>query len=211
VDVKQLNISKIQNGVFYCPDHQFYTYDIQYCYEDDVWHFVNYNVCMEMFKTCGFQYAIPLAVGLFNDVISYNPVFQTMIPRMFGLPEVDGNMAEGVVIKPIESINLPNGSRVIFKNKNNKFSETNDAIEIVINDVPEHIQQIQHDMLTMVTFNRLDNVISKIGNIDQSQSSKLIGLLAKDVIEEFNKIHEDQLASLEKNDKALVTQYFNKN
>jgi Rnl2 family RNA ligase len=208
--VTQLRLSRVQKGVFYCPDYRFFAYDIRYFDKvDDSWKFVNYDICMEMFKECDFWYAEPLMDGMFNDVIKYDPVFQTLIPRLFGLPEIDKNFAEGVVIKPVEPLHFPNGSRVIFKNKNDAFSETLTKKEgkpiIDVKDMPLELQEISEDMMLMITSNRLDNVISKIGAVTKKDEGRLIGLLSKDVLEEFEKIHEERWGSFVKNDQKLVT------
>lgn len=208
--VEQFNISRVQKGVYYCPNYEFYAYDIKYCDAIGKWKYINYDVCMNIFKTLGFWYAKPLTSGMFNDIVNYDPTFQTTIPDMFGLPRIDNNIAEGVVIKPIEPMYLPNGSRVIFKNKTEKFNETlkdtpKKFKKIFIDDVPADIKEVLNDMVLMVTDNRLNNVISKIGQVNPKDKGKLIGLLARDVLKEFEKIYNDKLTSIDKQDRKIIT------
>ena len=205
-DVKQLDVSRIQKGIYYCPDHKFYAYDIKYCDKNDKWQYINYDICMDIFFELKFFYAVPLKRGAFKDVIGFDPTFQTTLPDKFGLPPIKGNIAEGVVLKPVEPLYLPTGSRVIFKNKTTKFSETKikTTRTFVLKDLPPQVQEVQDGMFPMITLNRLYNVISKIGEVTEKDMGKLIGLLSRDVLEEYKKVYGDKLEDLKK-DRKMVT------
>ncbi len=202
-DVKQLDLTKVQQGVYYSPDYQFYAYDIRYC-SLDIWSYINYDICMEIFSELKFLYAKPLARGPFKDVVSFDPTFQTTIPDILGLPLIENNIAEGIVLKPVISMNLPNGSRIIFKNKTEKFNETK-KIKTVLEDIPPEVQEVQDEILQMITMNRLNNVISKIGEVTEKDMGKLIGLLSRDVLDEYQKIYGDKLAELKRKYRKVVT------
>jgi len=203
-DVKQLDLTKVQQGVYYSPDYQFYTYDIRYC-SSDIWHYINYDICMEIFSELKFLYAKPLARGPLKDVIGFDPTFQTTIPDILGLPSIENNIAEGVVLKPVIPMNLPNGSRVIFKNKTEKFNETRKIKTSVLEDIPPEVQEVQDEILQMITMNRLNNVISKIGEVTEKDMGKLIGLLSRDVLDEYQKIYGDKLTELKRKYRKVVT------
>ena len=66
-------------------------------------------------------YAKPLFSGSFKDALEYQNDFQTTIPGILGLPEIEDNIAEGVVIKPENAMFFHDGSRLILKNKNAKI------------------------------------------------------------------------------------------
>jgi Uma2 family endonuclease len=60
-------------------------------------------------------------------------------------------------------------------------------------------------MLDMITPNRLDSVISKIGQVTKKDFGKLIAGLAEDVIETYNRENGLKYINLEKNEKKLIT------
>ncbi len=210
---KGKGVSRVQKGVNYCPDYRFYVYDIKYCTIDnpDKWVFLDYDICLDLFQECGFSlYAKPLKIGPFEEVVNYDPLFQTLIPGQLGYPEIDNNYAEGVVIKPMQSINLPTGSRVIFKSKNDKFCETQKSKKtwknISLPEVKEEIREIQSQMLDMVTENRLASVISKEGEFtSMKQIGKFIGLLSRDVLEEYEREFGHTFNDIDKPSQKLVT------
>jgi Rnl2 family RNA ligase len=98
-NVQNFDIPRVQKGVEYCPGYELFVYDIKW-FDGKKWTFIDYDICCELFKQNGFYYATPLARGIFNEVVNYNPCFQSLIPSLFGLPPLDKNYAEGVVIKP---------------------------------------------------------------------------------------------------------------
>lgn len=46
-----------------------------------------------------------------------------MIPEILGLPKLEKNLIEGMVIRPNRSVRNKNGDRVIIKKKNQDFLE----------------------------------------------------------------------------------------
>ena len=76
-----------------------------------------------------FIYAKTLFKGSLSDCLAYPNAFKTTIPGEYNLPELDGNTCEGVVIRPAQPHFLRNGSRVIIKNKNEKWAENNNYID----------------------------------------------------------------------------------
>jgi len=62
-----------------------------------------------------------------------------------------------------------------------------------------------------VTENRLNNVVSKIGEISvPHDTGKLIGLLSKDVLDDFLKENSGKYAALEKSEQKIVNHHINK-
>lgn len=122
--------------------------------------------------------------GKLQELLKFNvSKFQTTIPDMFSLPELKNNIAEGIVIKPVVTKYLNNNQRVILKIKNNKFGEVKKYI------LPKTIDNIAVKYTTIlsnyITENRLRNVMSKMISITPKNFNRLIGLLAKDALEEF--------------------------
>ena len=70
-----------------------------------------------LFSDAGLLYAWNRFIAPLNDCLAYPHVFPTAIPGELGLPPIDGNLCEGIVLKPLIPIYLPDGSRVAVKVK----------------------------------------------------------------------------------------------
>lgn len=197
---------KIQGAVQYCPEYAFYAYDISL--KDG--SYLDYNTCIPLFEEFGFFYAKPLFRGTLEECASHPIEFSSTIHRLFGLPPIEGNYAEGIVIKPVQDLRLRDGSRVIFKNKNARFSETYRPNEIkknvVIPAVSYPAREIYKHMLCMVTPNRFRSVLSKEGpwNSDPKRSGRFKGLLARDVLSTYARENDVGLESLSKTEQQII-------
>lgn len=117
----------VQHGIYYCPSNDFYAFDILLNHEK----YLNNLTASQLFEKFEFIYAKTLYTGVLKDCMNYKNEFKTTIPKEYGLPELEGNICEGVVIRPIEPSYLKNGSRIIVKNKNEKWAENNNYIDKV--------------------------------------------------------------------------------
>lgn len=64
-----------------------------------------------------FFYAKPLFIGTLQEVLKFPNTFETTLPKLFGHPSNQKNIAEGLVLKPIKNVCLSCGKRLILKNK----------------------------------------------------------------------------------------------
>lgn len=204
---KSKDAKKVQDGVYYSPDNFFYMFDIKVDGQ-----LVDHDEFTELAEQGGVTYAKELFRGSFNDCLEYpNDGVSTIPERDFGLPPIDGNIMEGVVIKPTKPLFLPDGSRVILKNKNNKFSEVDKEkkvkAEVKLSDTE---QELLSEFMSLITENRLKNVISKEGEFTTKDFGKLLGLLVHDAYMDFCKDHSDALESLEKPRRKLIQKVINK-
>lgn len=209
--VKARDVSPIQSGVYYSPKYEFYAYDIL-CFYKDVLIFVNYDKSIEIFKKVGLLYAEPIARGTFKELCGMSNVFPSRISTCLGLPEIDNNDAEGLVIKPINDIRLENGSRVILKSKNNKFCETNDIRKSKKprTSLESKLDENVLDCLdSMTTENRLNNVISKIGPVTKADFGRLMKDLNLDILEEFKDEYKTIYDTLNKETFPIAKKYLN--
>lgn len=206
------NVQKIQSGVFYNPDIDFYVYDI--CVNGS---FLSVDRCNELFAKNSFFYAKTLFRGAFEEALKYPNEFLTTIPFWLDLPEMDDpiapNICEGVVIKPISTKYLPNGSRIILKNKNEKWSEkkqntSQNASKTEI-QLSENGKVLFDELLSLITENRLKNVISKIGKIENKDFGKMMGLLSLDAYEDFCKSFLIPFEELEKEEQKKIKKQMN--
>lgn len=203
-DVKtSKKVSPIQKGVYYCPWIDFYAFDI-FCQHQGYLH---YDVCIDFFESSGLFYAKPLLINTLKEVLTFSPEFQSTIPSLLGLPRIENNIAEGVVIKRMKC------SRPIIKNKSHKFTETVGGA--AFGDALSHARDIMQGkdiagdnssaredfkIAKYVCKNRLESVISKLGNV--YVPAQLVGLLAKDAMTDFCK-DELELKGLPTTDPSL--------
>ena len=113
-------IRKIQKGVWYHPDINFYAFDIYIKVEGQDGAFLNYDDAIKLFTKNKLFHARILAKGTFNECEKYSNEFQTKIPDWLGLPRLEDNICEGIVLKPIIARYDEDGERIIFKSKNIK-------------------------------------------------------------------------------------------
>lgn len=176
----------IQKGIFYCPEHKFYAFDIRV---DG--NYLNYDDAVKAFETVGLFYAKPLFRGTLDEVLAWSEQHKsdiTTIPGYFNLPPIKDNRREGNVLRPVEFAQLFKGSTLILKDKNPAFSER--APKKVVKEAPpisSELEEALNDALRYVTPQRYDNVVSKIGEVSSKDIGKLIGLISKDALEDFAK------------------------
>ena len=106
----------VQKGVWYAPGHDFYAFDI-YVFTKGGGFFLPVLEANRLFSTVGLIYAWNRFIGLLDDCLSYPHVFPTSIPVDLDIPPIEDNLCEGIVIKPLDPIILPDGSRVAIKVK----------------------------------------------------------------------------------------------
>jgi len=178
----------IQKGINYCPYHEFFAFDIK---ADG--QFLNYDEAIKLFDKVGLIYGRILFRGTLNNVLKWSGEHKsdiTTIPFYFGLSDLLENKREGHVLKPVEPKYFSNGSRIMLKDKNQTFSEKQAFPKEKINvDYDQALEKIITTALEYVTPQRYDNVVSKIGNVDEKDIGKLVGLLSKDAIEDYLKEH----------------------
>lgn len=183
-DVEKYSEKCIQKGIYYSPKTEFYAFDL---YLDD---YVNYDTATELFLKHNLLHAKSLFRGNPADCLAQSNVFEEPIPSWLGYPKIENNFSEGLVIKPIENHYFGNGSRVILKNKNDKFSEiakgprppknVNSALD------PES-ESIYDFLSAYISENRLRNVLSKIGQVTNKDFGKISGLLVQDILSDGEK------------------------
>jgi Rnl2 family RNA ligase len=205
-DVEKVNgVSRVQKEVLYAPDTEFMAFDIKV---NDTF------IDMDNFITLCEELDIPhlpiLLTGTLAEALEYNNEYQTTVPKMLGLPEIPDNICEGNVIKPVKTAYFGNGSRIVVKNKNAKFSEKSGqkGTPTPKDPLPKHILDMMARGNEYVCENRLRNVLSHIGEVKQNEFGKILGLMGKDVIEDFIK-DVPEFLELEKKERKEVQRFLN--
>lgn len=209
------SVKLVQPGIYYCPQNDFFAFDI--CLDGE--KYLDTETTSQLFETGGFVYARSLFKGTFSDCLAFPNEFKTTIPNQYGLPELQGNLCEGTVIRPVQPLFLRTGSRVLIKNKNEKWAENNNFIDKTIlrallhngDALSEEAQLLCEEIHKFITLNRLLNLISKIGEVNPAKDSgRLLGLYNKDVLSDFFKSYKTRYDGLEKNESKAVNRFLNK-
>jgi len=204
----------IQKGVYYCPNHELYTFDL-YVTTEDSGRFLSVDESNIFFEREKFFYAQTLFRGTLDKCLLYPNAFQSRISDWLGLPAIEDNICEGIVIRPVEPTYLRNGSRVLLKNKNARFAEKKSVKKRKPKlFVEPSYSKFLNDLLPVtelyVTENRLNNVVSKIGQISvPKDTGKLIGLFSKDILDDFLKEHSGEYAAIEKSEQKILNRHIN--
>ncbi|MBR5703441.1 MAG: hypothetical protein IKX45_04245 [Bacteroidales bacterium] len=206
-DVKRIGaMSAIQKGVYYCPGHDFYGFDI-YVYTPESDFYIDVDAANRVFAEAGIFYAETLFEGTLEECLAYPNAFPSKIYKHFELPEIEDNICEGIVIRPKEPLYIPNGSRIIIKSKNARFAEKKGVKHVpkVPKAVPNEVSELFILAETYFTVPRLDNVKSHIGEVSFPKDlGRVSGLLAKDVLEDFLKEHAEDYNNLAKQEQRTL-------
>jgi Rnl2 family RNA ligase len=205
-------ITNIQKGVFYSPIHEFYAFDI-YITGEERGRYLPVDETNALFEQCGFFYAKTLFRGSLEQCMQYPNDSTSIISNWLGYPPIEDNTCEGVVIRPAVPIYLSDGTRVLLKNKNARFSEKiskkkRDPMLFIAPSYSETLTNLLPIAEDYVTENRLNNVISKIGQVSiPKEISKLIALFSQDILEDFLKEHSGEYAAIEKNEQRIFNKH----
>ncbi len=198
----------VQKGVFYTPNNEFYAFDLLVNRS----YFLNIEALNKLLESTGFLYAKTLLKGNLEAALQYSNIFQTKIAEQLGFPDIENNTCEGIIIKTINDVRRNNGQRVILKNKNEKWSEKEKVgrrVKVVV-EISEPVKALQNEIALYVTENRLNNVISKIGEVSPKDFGSLMALLSKDVLEDFLKDNAKAMNDLDKKESKQVNKSINK-
>ncbi|MFD6874074.1 MULTISPECIES: RNA ligase family protein [unclassified Streptomyces] len=95
------NTDPVQTGVWYAPGLLWLPFDATVGTADGV-RWVGDRALREAAAAAGLHCAPLLARGTLAQVRERAPEFPTRVPALLGLPELPGNLAEGLVVKPAD-------------------------------------------------------------------------------------------------------------
>lgn len=201
-DVPKENVSAVQARIQYAPFVFFYAFDISIVNAENRRYYLDENIFDEICKKVNLTRSIVVKTGTLQECLEYPNDFQDPVAQtLFGLPPIENNITEGVVIKPIIPIWLPNGSRLIIKNKNDKFKEKSCKTGKQPKNPERDLTELENKVFEWLdeykTESRLYSVISKIGIVHTKDFGKIMKEFMTDLFEEFNKDHKKQIEELE--------------
>lgn len=205
---------RVQREIHYCPNNRFYAFDIFVLLENNSRFFVDFEPMHNMLTKHSIFCVDPLFVGSLEEALQISPEFQTQIPIKLGLPEIENNPAEGVVIKPF--VEQPSSKRWMIKNKAERFTERSSKPKVYPkqSSLPQYIVDIVSLLNEYITDNRLKNVLSKTGTEIYKENpknrSKLIGMFAKDIFDDFRKDNPKVMTDFSQLERKLVSSNLNR-
>jgi Rnl2 family RNA ligase len=195
---------KVQKEVYYSPNLEFRVFDLSIDGE-----LIDYDRMARICYSLGLPFCEPLFRGSFKQALEYPSEFSTTIPALSGLPEIGGNLCEGVVLKPHKPLYFLDGTRVILKNKNEKFKEVSrevrDKNSKQVTELSKEAHKVKSLLELYVNENRLNNVISKIGTITQKDFGKVLKDLNIDTKEDFLKDYSELFEELDKEEQRILS------
>ena len=209
------NLQAIQTGVYYTPDIHFYAFDIAIVNEQGQQYYLDYESAVSYFVQFGIPYAKPLFIGKFNEALNFNTRINSPIPMQLGLPELQQNLIEGVVVKPydLKDVELLS-NRPIIKLKNPEFDEEEKFHKAEkwsfipeISSKTENLSFMMDELRTYVSRNRLESVISKVGALDINNPVRLSEIQSEfleDVLTDFNENNGNLLNELSNEDREWI-------
>lgn len=170
----------VQKGIDYgVPKSTFAAFDISVN-----GYLVDFNAMVDCLTIANIPMVPLIARGSLNDLLALKNDFNTT------LNPVEDNVAEGLVIRPVEVKYFGNGERAIIKSKNSKWSEkAQKAGPIIRNDtLSEEHAKVLADLEGYLTVNRLKSVMSKFGSeVTSKDFGRIMGSLMQDAYSEFNR------------------------
>jgi len=194
-DVPKVNNQTIvQKGVYYSPENKFIIFDIKVN-----GHYLSYEDVINCCDKNEVLYCKPLFIGSFDECLKYPNEFPDPLHQQFGLPSIENNICEGVVIKPIDTRYFNDGSRIILKNKNDKFKEVTHGkkpkLEGEVKEIDPEIVKLAQAICAYNTENRLNNVVSKIGKVTNKDFGKILNMMLEDIRNDYIKDNGDFVLS----------------
>lgn len=204
-DILHTQATTIQSGVWYCPDNEFFAYELR-AYAGEYEIAADVSKAEALFEKYDFLHAKTLFTGSLEDCLEYDINFNSLIPSYMGLPELEGpNLCEGVVVRPERVLHSPTG-RVLLKKKQTNFSENiSKKVRKAAVALEGTAAELVESLEGYINENRLNAVISKEGPeaFDKKSFGKLLKLFTTDVLEDFVADHLDQVHDVQDNMKII--------
>ncbi|NUR26379.1 MAG: hypothetical protein HOV83_11115 [Catenulispora sp.] len=121
-DVLPGSSQPVQTGVWYAPDLFWLLFDAQVAVGERRW-WVAEKELRKAAEEAGLTAVPVLARGSLTQVRELPAAFPSRVPALFGLPEIEGNLAEGYVLKPAAEWDAVADTRPMLKVKQKAFAE----------------------------------------------------------------------------------------
>jgi Rnl2 family RNA ligase len=218
-DVAPKNVPKVQDGVYYSPDIDFFAFDVQAVHGNERRSWLDFDRATELFRACGLMHAEPLMEGTLDQCLAFDIRINSTIPAKLGLPPIERNQMEGVVVKAVKAVYIlkidsgePYLERAIYKKKNAQFDEVNPRGDHNGSSTGNRKQRrpdaIAQEMERYINVNRLHSVESKMGPVTSDNAQTAARALAEDAVADFIADHPDLWAGLDQRGRELRRKHF---
>jgi Rnl2 family RNA ligase len=156
-------VSAVQTGVWYAPGIHWALFDAVRVYDGDrAPDFVAADELAEAAARVGVLTPPALAQGRKNEVAGTPVRFVSKVPELLGLPRIEGNFAEGIVVKHTGSVSA--AERGIVKRKIDEFDEKRfDESEAWDSTKPLSLAELVEIAGRLVNEARMASAASKVG------------------------------------------------
>ena len=193
---------KIQGRVSYHPDNVWIPYDIEIMDEyENIILVCKQSVVESLCNKVDLPFPVVIKRGTFDEVINLaNDFIDPIGNKLFGLPLIENNITEGLVLKPDMPLRFGNDGRIMVKSKNDKFKERvkkdpKEPKEIIpMNELELKYYELYREFMTE---SRVMSVISKVGTVNAKAFGMILGMFMKDLYNDFDKEYGEEVKNLE--------------
>lgn len=203
---------KVQKAVYYSQHNQWRAFDIACKIADkDYIVYIPGKFFMNICKEFNIPHVPELAVvDSLTEALNYFESGESVISTDNGLPPLEHNVMEGVVIRPYDQDVFFGHHRLILKHKGDKFKEKwREKKPDIQEELPDIVKQAISEVSQFINENRADNVISHFGEVSNKDIGEIIAALSKDVLDDYKKEY-GTLNCMEKSEEKMVTRYVGK-
>ena len=212
---EQPGVQPVQTGVWYCPDVRFLAYDVAEIRADGSREYLGWHEAAAALDAAGLPRLEALHVGTQAEALAWPERFSTTLPARFGLPPLEGNQAEGLVIRPAPTVWLETRrgrARPLLKRKPPEFKEDARYHQAQPWPAPDHrgvppLDLLEWEARALLVPPRLASATSKAGELTPGEAGRrgeVVGLLLEDLFEELARLRPLVLAGLEPGDRELL-------
>ncbi len=213
---KNTDVQAIQTGVYYSNNIGFYAFDIAFEIENKEGNnqleriYLDYEKALNYFEKYGLLHAKPLFIGKLNEALTFNTRINSTIPALLGMPLLENNLIEGVVVKPFHNPSTEIIKfRPIIKIKNKEFDEKiafhqakkwSYTPETTFLSKSVELSFLVDELCQYLNQNRLNSVLSKIGKLDKSNILRMENIkkeLLRDILADFDEDTNNMFSELQ--------------
>lgn len=200
----------VQRDIWYSQKRMFCGFDIL---ADN--QFMDIEKANEVFKECGIFYLQPIQIGTLDELLDFDvETLYTTIPEQLGLPRMENNFAEGIIIRPLTEMRTRRDNRIILKKKRSKYSEKKTVKNHMIKSkepISEKVMKLINELESYITLPRLENLVSKEGHLEDARRvMKYAGLYSQDIFKEYEENTGHRLNTMETSERKIVSTTINK-
>jgi Rnl2 family RNA ligase len=195
-------VSSVQSGVWYSPSLAFAAFDVAVRGDDGAVKFLGAREVDERCANAGIFVAPTLATGSLADALATPMPFETRVPSLRSLPRIDDNLAEGIVVTPLDPLRAPDGVRLVLKRKIERFTEDPSRY-----DQPAPARPFS-TLFSLVTEARVASAWSKAGGLSRPEPAleeTLVALVTDDARESWLETHPDRAHLVHDRSEPYVT------